>query len=114
MNCDEAEEKARKIVNNWVAGAAAVSWVPGSTLVLGVADFAMIRAVAKAFGVQEFNMEAVVATIGAGAVGKVAVEGLSFIPIFGWALKAAIAAGVTKGVGEATIKYFKDRSPYCD
>lgn len=108
----EAEENARSIVNIWTGGAAAVSWVPGSTLVLGTADWAMINKVANAFGVKEYNKEAVVATVAACTGGKWAAEALSFIPVAGWAVKAVIASGMTKALGEAVIRYFRNCSPY--
>jgi uncharacterized protein (DUF697 family) len=109
---EEATDNARSLVNKWTAGAAAVSWVPGSTLVLGFADYAMIRAVAEAYGVDTYDKEAVVGVITAASSGKLAVELLSFIPVFGWIAKAGIAAGITKAVGEAVINYFQERSPY--
>ena len=46
-----------------------------------------------------------------GATGLAASEMLSFVPIAGWAAKAAIAGGIRKGMGEAVINYFKERSP---
>ncbi|GAB4009234.1 hypothetical protein GCM10028808_17190 [Spirosoma migulaei] len=107
----EAEKKAREIVNKWSAGATAVSWIPGSSLALGFADFGMIRSVAQAFEVTDFNEEAVVASLGAGAAGRGAAEWLSFIPGPGWIAKAVIAGGITKGLGEAVINYMKDRTP---
>jgi uncharacterized protein (DUF697 family) len=107
----QAEVRAREAVNRWMAGAAAVSWVPGSTLVIGAADFAMIRAVAKAFEVEEYDMEAVVGAVGASATGKLLAESLSFIPVAGWIAKAAIAGGITKAMGEAVIAYMRERSP---
>ena len=36
---------------------------------------------------------------------------LDFIPVVGWGVKSAVAAGVTKAVGEALISYFDDCSP---
>lgn len=108
---NDAEKKARSIVNKWSAGATAVGWVPGSMLALGAADFAMIQQVAETFEVKKYSTEQVVAMVSASFGGKLLVEGLSFIPGPGWLLKAAVAGGVTKSMGEATIKYFRERSP---
>ena len=107
----DGERQARAIVNKWVAGAAAVSWVPGSTFVLGAADYAMIRAVATAFEVMQFDHEAAVGVIACCTTGKLVAELLDFVPGFGWLVKAMIAAGITKGAGEAVIGYFAARSP---
>lgn len=106
-----AELQARAIVNKWVAGAVAVSWVPGSTLVLGTADYAMIRAVAGAFDVKHYDYEATVAVVACCVTGQGAAELLDVLPGLGWAIKAIIAGVLTKGAGEAVIAYFADRSP---
>lgn len=107
----EAEVQAREIVDKWAVGATAMSWIPGSSFVLGIADFAMVRSVAHAFEVKDFNEEAVFASVGAGATGRTLAELLSFIPGPGWIAKAVIAGGITKGLGEGVIAYMKDRSP---
>ena len=106
-----AESQARAVVNKWALAAGAVSWVPGSALALGAADYAMIRSVAQAFSVTNYNAEAVVAIMAASGTGLMASEALSFIPIAGWAVKAVVAGGIMKGMGEAVIKYFRERSP---
>ncbi|TAH22388.1 MAG: hypothetical protein EAZ09_10570 [Oscillatoriales cyanobacterium] len=41
---------------------------------------------------------------------KIAHSVLDFVPVFGWAAKSVVAAGVTKAVGEALISYFNDCS----
>ncbi|MBK8196561.1 MAG: hypothetical protein IPK76_26440 [Lewinellaceae bacterium] len=48
---EQAESKARDIVNDWVVGAALTGWIPGSTIFLGAGDMVMIRQVADAFGI---------------------------------------------------------------
>jgi hypothetical protein len=107
----EAEDKARALVNKWALAAGAVSWVPGSSFALGAADYAMIRAVAQTFNVTSYSAEAVVGIMAAAGTGKFALETLSFIPVAGWAVKAALSGGIMKGMGEAVIKYFRERSP---
>lgn len=58
---------------------------------------------------------AVFTTIAAPLIGsKLAHSVLDFVPVFGWAAKSAIAAGVTKAVGEALITYFDDCSDLPD
>ena len=109
----EAEKKARKRVNAWTAGAVAVGWVPGSMFALAAGDVEICREVAACFGVEHWTAESVSAAIGASVTGKiVAGEALSFIPVVGWAIKSAVAGGITKAVGEAIIKYFRSQSPY--
>lgn len=108
----QAEGEARSTVNKWVAGAAAISFVPGSSLVLGAADVKMVKDVAKAFEVIHYSVEEVITAIGATIAGRLASDGiLSFVPVLGWAIKSVVAAGVTKAAGEIVIEYFRDRSP---
>jgi len=106
-----AEAEARRIVNAWTAGAAAVGWVPGSMLVLAGMDAKVVHDVARAFDVKSYSVEEVGAAIGASVTGKiVAGELLTLFPGLGWALKSVVAAGITKGLGEALIAYFRQRS----
>jgi uncharacterized protein (DUF697 family) len=87
--------------------------VPGSIFALAAGDVGLCREAAECFGVEHWSTESVSAAIGASVTGKiVAGEALSFIPVFGWAVKSAVAGGITKAVGEAIIKYFKAQSPY--
>lgn len=106
-----AEEQARAVVNKWALAAGAVSWIPGSSLALGAADYGMIRSVAQAFAVTSYSAEAVVGIMAASGTGLMASEALSFIPIAGWAVKAVVSGGIMKGMGEAVIRYFRERSP---
>jgi uncharacterized protein (DUF697 family) len=109
----EAELRARRRVHAWTVGAVAVGWIPGSMLALAAGDVELCREVAACFGVEHWSAESVSTAIGASLAGKVvAGEALSLIPVFGWAVKAAVAGGITKAVGEAIIAYFKARSPY--
>lgn len=107
----DAEREARSVVNVWTAGAAAVGWVPGSMLVLAGMDAKVVHDVAKAFDVRSYSVEEVASVIGASVTGKViAGELLTLFPGIGWAIKSVVAAGITKGLGEALISYFRDRS----
>ena len=109
----EAERMARNRVNVWTTGAVAVGWIPGSMFALAAGDVKLCQEVAECFGVKHWSAESVSAAIGASVTGKiVAGEALSFIPVLGWAVKSAVAGGITKAVGEAIIKYFKSQSPY--
>lgn len=109
----EAEKEARSKVNTWVAGAAAIGWVPGSMYLLSGVDAKLVNDIAKAFGVECYSTQELAAAVGASVTGKiVAGELLSLLPGWGWAVKSGVAAGVTKAAGEAIISYFKKRSPY--
>ncbi|GGR09641.1 hypothetical protein GCM10010497_09580 [Streptomyces cinereoruber] len=109
---EEADRKARNIVHGWCAAATAVSWVPGSTLVLGMADMKMVNDVAKVYRVQSFSIEGVTAAIGGAVAGRGTSEAaLVWFPVVGWGIKALIAGGVTKAVGEIVISYMRERSP---
>jgi uncharacterized protein (DUF697 family) len=110
---EEAEKKARNRVNVWATGATVIGWVPGSMFALAAGDVKLCQEVAECFGVTHWSAESVSAAIGASVTGKIiAGESLSLIPGFGWAVKSVVAGAVTKGVGEAIIKYFKSQSPY--
>jgi uncharacterized protein (DUF697 family) len=71
----------------------------------------MVKSVASTFGIDDHDAEAVLAACAGSVVGKTASEALSIIPIFGWAIKAAVAAGTTKAIGEAVINHYRDISP---
>lgn len=106
----QAEKEAKDIVNSWSVGATAVSWVPFSALVLGGADTLMITSVAAAFEVTGYDPQKVGAAVAASISGRWLAETLSFIPGPEWIVKAMIAGGITKGMGEGVIAYFRGQS----
>jgi uncharacterized protein (DUF697 family) len=113
-SCIEAEEKARKIVNIWATGALALGWVPFSSIGLTAAEIKMVLDVAEAFGIKENRADAVLGGIAGSLIGYTASDiALSLIPGIGWLIKSSIAGGVVKALGEAVIKYYKEKSPYC-
>lgn len=108
---EEAEKKARVVVKNWSIAATAVSWIPGSAIVLSGADIVLIKNVADAFEVKDYNVVAAIGATGAAAGGKMLAESCSVVPIAGWIAKAVIAGSITKALGEGLIAYFKGQSP---
>lgn len=113
-NKREAVEQARSITTKWAVGFASVAWIPGSHYLMSAGDLAMVMQMGSVFGVDldRTNAAAVFGTIAAPVIGsKIAHSILDFIPIVGWGAKSVVALGVTKGVGEALIKYFLDCSP---
>jgi uncharacterized protein (DUF697 family) len=106
---ESKKERAKNWVNGYAAtggGVAAVAIIPGAT---SVALF-----IGRIYRGQQFTKADATAVIGAagfaGTIGlgaKVAMEGLNFFPIIGWAIKGGIAAGVIKTLGELIIKYFE-------
>lgn len=107
-----AMQDASDIVNKYVAGAAAVGWIPGSTFILSPGDLAMISQVASCFNVTSYAVEEVAGAVLAETTGRFVSDFLlSLIPIAGWIVKAGVAAGITKALGEATIHYMWARSP---
>jgi uncharacterized protein (DUF697 family) len=113
-NRRQAEQIARAAINKWAIGCASVAWIPGSHWVMTAGDVTMVVQVGSIYAVpmDKTQAGALFATVAAPLVGsKVAHTILDFIPIIGWAAKSAVAAVVTKVVGEALIKYFHDCSP---
>ncbi len=110
----EAENRARVIVNQWAGSSALVGWIPGSSLVIAGFDTKMVHDVAEVFEVRGVNAAAVLTIIAGTVAGRGVSELLSFIPIAGWAIKAATAAGVTKAVGEGVIQHLRSQSPLTD
>ena len=105
----EAEESARSIVNKFCVGAVGASFVPGSTVILVGADAIMVNEIAKTFGCNSAQAEAFIASIATTAVAKTALNVvLEFLPI----AKQIVAGTGTKALGEASIAYFKGKSPY--
>ncbi len=113
-NKSQARSQARSRINQWAAGFAAVAWIPGAHYAMGAGDIAMVRQVGSIFGVHTNETQAgeIFTIVAAPLIGsKVAHSILDFVPVIGWGVKSAVAAGVTKGVGEALIGYFNDCSP---
>ncbi|MDB4948960.1 MAG: hypothetical protein JWM27_1609 [Gemmatimonadetes bacterium] len=109
-----AREQARALINKWAIGFASVAWIPGSHLVMSVGDLTMVMQVGSIYGVEldKTKAGALFATVAAPLIGsKIAHTILDFVPIVGWGAKSVVAAGVTKSVGAALMRYFDDCSP---
>ncbi|MEA2343194.1 MAG: hypothetical protein QOF63_1363 [Thermoanaerobaculia bacterium] len=115
---ESKKERAKNWVNGYAAtggGVAAVAIIPGATSVaLFTLETTMVLHIGRIYRGQQFTKADATAVIGAagfaGTIGlgaKVAMEGLNFFPIIGWAIKGGIAAGVIKTLGELIIKYFE-------
>lgn len=109
-------QKARVWVDGYaIAGAALViaAVVPGATsAALIVIEGTMCYQIGKIYKGDEYTMGEAVATAGvvglAAVVGKIAaLEALNLLPIAGWAVKAPVAGGVIKALGEAIIMHFE-------
>lgn len=108
-----AEAKARDIVNGYAASAAGIGWVPGSCVFLTPMQGKMVADIAHCFGVHSYDAQMVLTVVGTNLTGHVAADGLlSMLPGIGWAIKAGVAASITKAAGEIIIDYFRERSPY--
>ncbi|WP_017719902.1 hypothetical protein [Kamptonema formosum] len=108
-NKRKAREQARSAINVWALSFASVAWIPGSHYVMTTGDLAMVVQIGSIFAVDldKSQAGAVFATVAAPLIGsKIAHSVLDFVPVLGWAAKSAVAAGVTKTVGEALIHYF--------
>lgn len=111
-------KKAKQWVNGYSvtgAGVAAVAIIPGATTAaLFTLETTMVLHIGRIYRGQQFSKEDAVAVVGAagfmGTVGlgaKVAMEGLNFFPVIGWAIKGGIAGSIIKTLGELIIKYFE-------
>lgn len=112
------KEKARKWVNGYTAAGGAVAAaaiIPGATTAaLFALEGTMVYHIGRIYKGDNFTKEeasALAKAAGfAGTVGlgvKLAMEGLNFFPVIGWAIKGGIAGGVLKSLGEVIIKYFE-------
>ncbi len=114
----DADREARQLVANWTTGAALTGWIPGSAFFLTAADTAMIHQVANAYEVSAFDMDHLTGTlggvVGSAIAGGVIAEVVGVIPLVGWAVKSAAMAGKAKVIGDAVIKYFRERSDLPD
>ncbi len=114
----DADREARKLVANWTTGAALTGWIPGSAFFLTAADTAMIHQVASAYEVSAFDMDHLSGTlggvVGSAIAGGVIAEVVGVIPLVGWAVKSAAMAAKAKVIGDAVIKYFRERSDLPD
>jgi uncharacterized protein (DUF697 family) len=112
-NKRQAKEQARSATTKWALGFASVAWIPGSHYAMTGGDLAMVVQVGSIYDVHldKAQAAAIFTTIAAPLIGsKIAHSVLDFVPVIGWAAKSAVAAAVTKGVGEALIVYFHDCS----
>ena len=114
----DADRESRKLVNNWTTLAAGTGWIPGSSLFLTGADIAMINQVANAYQVNAFDMNhlngILSGAVGSAIAGIVIAEVVGVIPLVGWAVKSAGMAAKAKVIGDAVIKYFRERSKLPD
>ena len=109
---DKARQQAKKIVKNYVALSAGGGWVPHAYVAMTPMLAKMCRDIAKCFQVTDYAAETVIGTVSASVASHaVADTVLTYIPVFGWAAKAAVAGSVTFSLGEALIEYFEKRSP---
>jgi outer membrane lipoprotein SlyB len=111
----QADTESRRLIANWVTGAALVGWMPGSTFWLTAADTAMIHQVATIYEVSAFDMEHLTSTL-TGAItsaiaGGIITEVIGFVPVVGWAIKSAAMAAKAKLIGDTIQGYFRERSP---
>jgi uncharacterized protein (DUF697 family) len=86
---------------------AAAVWIPGADLpVLALNELRLVLRLAQAHGVDSGRdrLPELAATVGAGfGLRALARELLDLVPVAGWVLKAAVAYGGTRAVGEAAI-----------
>ena len=110
--------RSKKWVNGYAltgGGVAAAAIIPGATsAALFTLETTMVLHIGRIYRGQQFSKEDAVAVVGAagfmGTVGlgsKIAMEGLNFFPVVGWAIKGGIAGSVIKTLGELIIKYFE-------
>jgi uncharacterized protein (DUF697 family) len=115
---ESKKARAKKWVNGYSlagGGVAAAAIIPGATTAaLFTLETTMVLHIGRIYRGQQFSKEDARAVVGAagfmGTVGlgsKVAMEGLTFFPVVGWAIKGGIAGTVIKTLGELIIKYFE-------
>jgi uncharacterized protein (DUF697 family) len=111
----QADAEAKRIIANWVTGAALVGWIPTSSFWLTAADTMMIQQVANVYDVSAFDMDHLTSTltgaIASAVAGGIITEAVGLIPIVGWAIKSAAMAGKAKVIGDTVQQYFRERSP---
>lgn len=115
----EKKEPARKWVHGYMAagtGIVVAAILPGTTgLALGVLELSMCYHIGRIYQGGEYSWDDAriatkvigVTTMAAKAAAVVALELLNLAPGLGWLAKGPIAAGVMKGLGEATIAYYQ-------
>jgi uncharacterized protein (DUF697 family) len=98
---------------NGIVGAAV--FVPGVDLpVLTLNQIRMVLRICAAYGLEIDAQRApeLVATVGVGlGFRALARELLDLVPVFGWAVKGAVAYAGTRAIGEATVRYCEAKKP---
>ena len=114
----KCKARAEEWVHWYATGGAALAVVPipiATTLALGAAETTMIYWIARIYGEQLNKTDLVTIAAGLELGGFVfkaaAIEASNFVPIAGPVIKAAIAAGVIEGIGNAIIKHYDDKYP---
>jgi uncharacterized protein (DUF697 family) len=92
---------------------AAAVFVPGADLpILTLNQARLVLRIASAYGaeIDGQRLPELLAVLGAGfGFRALAREALDFVPVAGWALKGAVAYAGTRALGEAAVRYFKQR-----
>ena len=95
---------------------AGVVFVPGVDMpLLTLNQVRLVLRIALAHGEEIDNKRALelIGVVGAGfGFRAIARELLDLVPVAGWALKASVAYGGTRAVGEAAVRYFASRSEH--
>ena len=107
----EADALAKPLVKRWVILAVGVSWVPGSTFVLGGVDLKIFSDLAKIYRIPNFNVDAMMAAIGGSLVGRGTAEAAAWAFGVGWLTNPFIAGGITKKLSDLIMNYMRDKSP---
>jgi uncharacterized protein (DUF697 family) len=117
------KEKARQWVHGYMAAGTAIvvaAIIPGATSVaLSALELTMCYHVGRIYRGDGYSWNDArvaakvigVAALAAKGAAVVALEALNFAPGLGWMAKGPIAAGVIKGLGEATIAYYESIEP---
>ena len=96
--------------NAVIAGAVFIPGVDMPLLTLNQARLVLRIALAHGQTIDNQRTLELLGVVGAGfGFRAVARELLDFVPVAGWAMKAAIAYAGTKAVGEAAVRYFASR-----
>ena len=112
----DKKARARKWVHGYVAAGTVIvvaAVIPGSTSAALIAmEVTMCYQIGKIYKGDTYDMRdamkaAKIIGLVAIAAQLVALEALDFVPFAGWAVKAGIAGGVIKALGESIIKYYE-------
>jgi uncharacterized protein (DUF697 family) len=112
------KQEALGWVHRFAAGGAAVAMIPlplSSTACLAALETYMMNVIGEIYGSPPGAVASVVAggtfVFGGSVLKRAAINLVGFVPIWGWAVRAGIAASAIEALGRAIVGHYEKKYP---